>query len=333
MNTASTLIAAVRESGLLAADRPVVVLLSGGRDSSCLLDVAVTIAGPANVYAFHVDYGLRATSGRDAEHCSQLCDRLEVALTIDAVTGGTPATNVQAWARERRYRGARELASRLPAPTVDIATGHTATDQVEGILYRLISSPSRRALLGMRDRDHDLIRPLLAVSREQTGAYCRERGIAWVDDESNDSPKYVRNRIRNELVPLLSELHPGAGRNLLALARILADEYRLLEQLVDDELAAAGPGRPAEIGLERLRTLPDALARMVVQRLADQVWDRPAPGVTRRLEELRALPDGGSAHVDLPGRVRATSRSGRLSFGPTDVKPRDATPTPYTQRP
>ncbi len=170
---------------------------------------------------------------------------------------------MQAWARKLRYDAAALLALSRAA---DIAAGHTATDQVETILYRLASSPSRRALLGMRPRDGNLIRPLLGVTREQTGAYCRERGLGWRDDESNDTDAYARSRVRHGLVPALREIHPGAEQNVLALADQLRDESEVLDLLVDRELA----GTP-QIELARLRAMPAAIARLIVQRLADQV--------------------------------------------------------------
>jgi tRNA(Ile)-lysidine synthase len=181
----------VRDDALLAPGRAVVVLLSGGRDSTCLLDLATTVCGAQAVTALHVNYGLRDSADGDQQHCRELCARLGVELTVQHA--GPPSGNKQAWARELRYRAAALLALSRAA---DIAAGHTATDQVETILYRLASSPSRRALLGMRPREGDLIRPLLRFTREQTGAYCVERGLSWRDDESNDSDAYARGRVR-----------------------------------------------------------------------------------------------------------------------------------------
>src|SRR5439155_25580675 len=135
--------------------------------------------------------------------------------------------------------------------------GHTATDQVETILYRLASSPSRRALLGMRPRGGAVIRPLLRFTREDTAAYCRERGLAWREDASNASDAYARNRIRSGLVPALLEVHPGAQRNVLALAEILRDEADVLDVLVEEVLGTGG----SSVSLSRLRPLPPAVRR------------------------------------------------------------------------
>jgi tRNA(Ile)-lysidine synthase len=164
----------VRESGLLAARRPVVVLLSGGRDSTCLLDLAVAIAGREPVIALHLNYGLRDGADADERHCAELCSRLGVALEVRRPSRPERG-NLQAWARDERYGTAAQIAL---ASGGDVAAGHTATDQVETILYRLASSPSRRALLGMRPREGLLVRPLLEFTRAQTAVYCTAGGGA-----------------------------------------------------------------------------------------------------------------------------------------------------------
>ena len=109
------------------------------------------------------------------------------------------AERVNGASAEREVGVAREGVSRAGAPTrrALVAAGHTATDQVETILYRLAASPGRRALLGMSPREGELVRPLLGLTREETAAYCRERGLAWREDQSNDnSPAYARVQAR-----------------------------------------------------------------------------------------------------------------------------------------
>ncbi len=132
-------------------------MLSGGRDSTCLLDLAVQIAGAGAVSALHVNYGLRAAAAGDERHCASLCTRYDIPLEVRHPVAPTLG-NVQSWARDVRYGAAAQLA--VARGGADVAAGHTATDQVETILYRLASSPSRRALLGMRPREGALVRPL-----------------------------------------------------------------------------------------------------------------------------------------------------------------------------
>ena len=296
----------VRADGLLAEGRSVVVLLSGGRDSTCLLDLAARIAGASAVTALHVNYGLRDTADADERHCAELCERLGVALQVRRPrrAGGSKSGNLQAWARDERYGAAAELATTRGA---DVAAGHTATDQVETILYRLASSPSRRALLGMKPREGLLIRPLLRFTRAQTAAYCEQRGLSWREDQTNDSSAFARGRVRHGLVPALEAVHPAAAANVLALAEILRDEDAVLRALVAEVLE----GRE-QIELPRLRALPVALRRLVVQRLADGAIGRPAPGAAKRADEVAALSDHGTAALDLPHGVRAIAEGGVL---------------------
>ncbi len=293
----------VRQTGLLARGAPVVVLYSGGRDSTCLLDVAARIVGQAGVTALHVNYGLRDAAAEDEQHCRERCRELDLALRVHHPS--LPASgNIQAWARGERYSAAALLADELGS---DIAAGHTASDQVETILYRLASSPSRRALLGMVPRQGRLVRPLLGLTRGQTGDYCLERGLRWREDESNQSDAYARARIRHRLLPILREVHPAAEENILALSAVLRDEAEVLEALVSETLRGE-----ERIELALLRELSPALRRLVVQRLADEAVGGPAPGVARRAEDVAAL--GRDAALDLPSAVRAVVERGVLRF-------------------
>jgi tRNA(Ile)-lysidine synthase len=300
---------AVHEEGLLPPGRPVVAMLSGGRDSVCLLDLAARLRGAELVTALHVNYGLRDDSDADEEHCAALCGRLGVELEIERPRRPEGPGNLQAWARDTRYAAAARLAEGADGL---IATGHTADDQVETILYRLASSPSRRALLGMRPRDGRLVRPLLGFTRTETTAWCEESGLPWRDDPSNDEAAYARNRVRHGLAAALAEVHPAAAQNVLRTAELLRDEAEVLDALVAAELDGGDGSTRNTIELDRLAELPPALRRLVVQQLADRAAGRPVAGAANHAEEVAALRRTGTAMLDLGGGVRAIAERGTL---------------------
>jgi tRNA(Ile)-lysidine synthase len=302
--SSAAVLSRVESGGLLAGPQPVLVMLSGGRDSICLLDLAVRVRGPEAIAALHVNYGLREEAEGDEAHCARLCEQLGVALKVVRPEREEGDGNVQAWARKQRYAAAARLAEERDAV---IAAGHTADDQVETILYRLASSPSRRALLGMRPREDRLVRPLLGITRAETTAYCEERGLAWRDDASNEAGQYKRSLIRRELVPQLERVHPAAKENVLRTAALLREEAELLSSLVDAELR---PGA-GTIAHERFAELHPALRRLVLQRLADEAAGRPVAGAARFAEQVAGLSRGGST-LDLGGGVRAVLEKGVL---------------------
>jgi tRNA(Ile)-lysidine synthase len=304
-----TMLDAVRDGGMLPSGSSLVAMLSGGRDSVCLLDLAQRLLGAGAITALHVNYGLRDDSDADEAHCAALCERLGVRIEVERPLRPEGPGNLQAWARDARYAAAAQLALRTDGL---IATGHTADDQVETILYRLASSPSRRALLGMRAHDGKLVRPLLGFTRAETTAYCEERELAWRDDPSNDQSAYARNRIRHGLAVALAEVHPAAAQNVLRTADLLRDEAEVLDALVAAELDGADGSPRNTIELERLAELAPALRRLVVQQLADRAAGRPVAGAARHAEEVVALRRTGRAMLDLGGGVRAIAERGTL---------------------
>jgi tRNA(Ile)-lysidine synthase len=294
----------VRATGLLPAGADVVVLLSGGRDSVCLLDVAVELGCSAR--ALHVNYGLRAEADDDEVHCRALCERLGVALAVHRASRPEDASgNLQAWARDVRYAAATEMAA-----GEIVAVGHTASDQAETVLYRLAASPGRRALLGMQPRSGHLVRPLLTVTREETGAWCRARGLAWRDDATNASDAFARSRVRHGLLAALEAVDPRAAANVVRTAELLREEAEVLDVVVDTALA----GRD-RVSLLHLADLPPALARLIVRRLAEAATGGLCGRVSGRLEEILALRDDGA--LDVGDGARAVVSGGVLRFEAT----------------
>jgi len=290
-------------------ERSLVVLLSGGRDSVCMLDLAVrSRAAPALVRAVHVNYGLRDDAVEDERFCAELCEALGVELTVSRPRRPEGPGNLQAWARDARYAAAAALAAPGGAT---IVTGHTADDQVETILYRLPSSPSRRALLGMRARDGSLARPLLGTRRQEVTAYLEERGIGWREDRSNLDPAFARNRIRHGLLPELERVHPAAVANVLL--RYAQDRYRHSRLYAGDAAAlAAAPGGRNTIAVERLDELHPALRALFAGAGADAAAGRPVIAYCNAGIAATSGRRTGVAMLDLGGGVRAVVERGVL---------------------
>jgi tRNA(Ile)-lysidine synthase len=267
---------------MIEPGKPLLVLLSGGADSVCLLHLAQSLG--ADVSVLHVNYGLRPSADEDEAFCRTLFADLIVERVRLPDRG-----NMQALARAARY----ELAERHAAG--DYATGHTLSDQAETVLMRLCSSPGRKGLLGMAPRRGRLIRPLLGMTREETRAYCREHGLDWREDSTNADTSFTRARVRHELLPLLERISPGAERTIAETARLLRDEAEALDALL-----------PETDSLAEIAALPPALSRLALRRLAG------APIRTDEILELSGR--GGTVTVDVGHGLRAVVEYGRVRF-------------------
>ena len=314
---------AARASGLIHTGEPLVVLLSGGADSVCLLDCATRLG--ADVSALHVNYGLRPGADADEQFCKVLCDRMAVPLTVEHVTLGEG--NLQAEAREARYALAERLAAERGG---DYAAAHTASDQAETVLYRLAVSPGSRALLGMAPRRGRLVRPLLEATREQTREYCQERGLNWRDDPTNEDPRFARSRLRHEVLPVLRALSPAAERTIAETSFLLRDERQVLERVADEALERLAATAAAAIPLEALTAEQPAVARTMLTRLAER-----ATGGTVALSRADAAGilalgrEGGTQSLDLGGGLRAVVEYGTLRFA-VDGGAAPRVPSPVT---
>jgi tRNA(Ile)-lysidine synthase len=228
----------IREHELIPPGGDVVALVSGGADSTCLWHALRALG--YRVSALHVAHGLRGEeSAEDARFCREV-------LGAEVVEALVPERPTEEALRELRYGFA---ADRLRA------TGHTASDQVETVLYRLVASGNAKGI--KPKREDGVVRPLLTLWREETEAYCRAEALEFRRDSSNTDTR--RGLIREELLPLLRRLHPGAERNLMRLAEQRPTKLDLL-------LASAeGSGR-VDLG-----------QGLTAVREYDRVWLEQAP--------------------------------------------------------
>jgi tRNA(Ile)-lysidine synthase len=222
--------ATIRRHDLIAPGGEVTCLVSGGADSTCLWHVLGELG--YRVAAVHVNHGLR---GDESEEDARFCADVLSATVIDAGDDRSQAST-EAALRAVRYE--------LTAGRGLRVTGHTASDQVETVLYRLVSSGSMKAIKVRRE--DGVVRPLLEVWREDTVRYCEERGLEYRVDSSNADTK--RGLIRDEILPLLRQLHPGADRNLLALAGERPRLPRELERTLAELLASSDGTKAADLG-------------------------------------------------------------------------------------
>ena len=229
----------VRRHELIPPGGEVTCLVSGGADSTCLWHALGSLG--YRVSALHVNHGLR---GAESEEDARFCRELMGAEVVEV----TPA-RTEAELRDLRYAVA---ADRLRA------TGHTASDQVETVLYRLATSGTTRGI--KVKREDGVVRPLLPLWREETEAYCSAAGLPWRTDSTN--PDTVRGLIRAELVPLLRRLHPAAEVNVLR----AVEERRLLPPELGELL-------DAPVGSKRL----DLGGGVQVVREYDGVWLERSP--------------------------------------------------------
>ena len=283
------------------AGTPLVCGVSGGADSMGLL-VLATAAG-CQVTAAHVDHGLRPGSHREAALVAAAAARFGASFRTERVAVAA-GSNLEARARQ----------ARLAALGPGAATGHTADDQAETMLLNLLRGAGLDGLAGMRPGP---AHPVLALRRAELAALCARLGLEVVEDPSNRDPAFLRNRVRHELLPLMSEL---AGRDLVPVlvrqAGLMRDDVELLDSMagalaVEDASALAGA--------------PIALARRRIRQ-----WLRPAgpkpphPPDLATVERVLAVARLEAKACDVGGGRQVRRSAGRLRL--VDAEEQDGPP-------
>jgi hypoxanthine phosphoribosyltransferase len=269
--------------------------VSGGADSLALL-VLASAAGCA-VVAVHVDHGLRPGGAAEAAVVERAARRVGAAFRAERVTVA-PGPNLEA-----RARAARRAV--LPPGA---ATGHTMDDQAETVLLNLLRGAGADGAAGMAPGpDH----PLLGLRRRETRAVCEAVGLDWFEDPSNADPRFLRNRVRHELLPLCAALARRDPVPVLARqARLARDESALLNALAEAAV-------PDPTDTRRLRAAPVALQRRAVRRWLRQAADPAAPDdghppSAAEVGRILAVAGGGPRATELSGGRRVHRSGGRL---------------------
>ena len=302
----------------------VLVAVSGGPDSVALLDVlcALQTRLRLTLTVAHVHHGLRPEADAEADGVARLCATLSVPCRIErvAVRRAPPWEGLEAEARRARH--AALAAAARAAGAVHIATGHTADDQAETVLMRLLQGAGPRGLGGIGPVRGPLVSPLIETRRSEIVAHLDARGLAWADDASNRDPRFLRSRIRHDLLPFMAELTGGSVVEALARAAgtvraLLADLEARARDEVDRDAAVVGEGLVFDVA--RLEGRPRELAAEIVRQAAARLGEtRPQRGsVQRALRRLLGEAPRRRA-VGLGGLV--VERSGRrLRVGPREL--------------
>lgn len=281
------------------ADTGLVLAVSGGRDSTVLLDAVLAVARDRVLVVATFDHGTGDVARQAVRHVRALArtsalpvrvGRLRAAASEHAARPAEAGWRAARWTFLRRVaRGARRERRR-----VLVATGHTADDQMETVAMRLLRGAGARGVAGMYAPTAGVVRPLLATAAADVAAYAHARGLAWVDDPTNASPRHLRNRLRYDLLPALTLVRPGLGEQLLDTAREAA---RWRQQVA----AAAATLMARHAGAPGGSAGPGVVASLV--RLADLAeYDEPAWGVL-----WPALLARAGVRVDRRGTARLTA--------------------------
>ena len=286
---------------------PMLVAVSGGLDSMCLLSLSARWARGREVelVVAHVDHAARVGSELDAAFVSEHARLAQIPCRVLRLDGSHES---EAALRDGRYEVLEALRRELGAEV--ILLGHTRDDQLETVLFRVLRGSGPRGLTGMSERRGALARPLLERRRVELEAWARARGIRWREDPSNQSARYTRNRVRAELLPLLREVVPDAEEGLLRLASLAEQERRPIARaaaaLWDDCRVSEGEGG-LRVDLGRVAApLRPLLAETLDQELATLAGAWRTLGARHR-EAFRDLvsAEGGRRELWLPGSVRA----------------------------
>ena len=324
----------LQEAGLLERTRPLLVAVSGGPDSTALLHLLHTLSDqhPLSLHVAHLNHGLRGEAAEeDAGYVREVAGRLELPVTVEAADVGAyrreHRLSWEAAAREVRYAFLSRTAERVGVATVVL--GHTADDQAETVLLHLLRGSGLQGLRGMlpctfrRSRDVTrrvaLLRPLLRVTREETEAYCRARGLTPRHDPSNLEERYTRNRIRHRLLPSLAQYNPSIREALVRLARTAARDLDFIDRQLQQAWPALVTSEPWGLRVRRDAflalhpSLQAHLLRRAWEELAGESADLTSTQVEAMMDQVRE--EGAGRSLSLGRGVRFHTGYEELTLG------------------
>jgi tRNA(Ile)-lysidine synthase len=265
------------------------VACSGGKDSMALADAAIEVAGGAHVVVLAIDHGLQAETRAVSENVAQWARSRGAAAVVEPVTVASPS---EADARAARYAALDELGDRLGV--VAILLGHTARDQAETVLMRILRGTGPAGLVGIPAVRERYVRPLLALERSEITAYVVERGLPVWSDPMNADVKYLRTRVRRELLPRLREENPQVDAALVRLAASAGEWLEVIDAL-------ARPLATLPIDCKALRAHPAAVRKRALSLALDALDIDHDSTHLDALDQVALSDARGEIMVDLPG--------------------------------
>ncbi|MFQ5669370.1 MAG: tRNA lysidine(34) synthetase TilS [Acidobacteriota bacterium] len=341
MDVYATFLETIRRHRLLKAGDRVLVAVSGGSDSTALLHLFLSLRRSRlaiDLAIAHVDHGTRGPEAReDAAFVDSMARREGLQISLHRLPPSPGNGASEDHLRAGRLSCLWQAAQRWPA--THLALGHTRDDQTETVLLNLMRGAGRRGLGGMPiiraagpsgapagPAGPALIRPLLRLPRASLREWLAQKGIPWRVDSSNREPRYLRNRLRHELLPLLEELRPGSGAAIARAAHLLQEDEVFLSDLARQAAGMMESGERARLSTSRLRRLAPPLARRVLRRAArgrgggDAARGRVAwvPGAVQVDSVLRLVRSRRTGHVDLGQGVVARVGRSAVTFAGTN---------------
>jgi tRNA(Ile)-lysidine synthase len=293
----------------------IAVALSGGLDSTVLLDAAIRIAGSSRCIALHVHHGLSPHADQWLTHCEAFALKRGVDFAAQRVEVlHDLGVSVEAAARDARYRALEMLCAQHGVHTLWLA--QHADDQAETVLLQLLRGAGLPGLAAMAPEymppgaATTRVRPLLHLLRAQLDQYARARALTWIEDESNADTRYARNALRHDIVPALAIQFPGFRDALARTAAHAASAQRLLDELARIDLAAAARDEGRALSRDALLALDDERAQNMLRYWMRSLY-LPAASTARlsdALRQLREASDGHNLRVDHAGQALRSYR-------------------------
>ncbi|MBQ8797897.1 MAG: tRNA lysidine(34) synthetase TilS [Oscillospiraceae bacterium] len=293
------LLAFIRRYEMVQPGDHVVCALSGGADSVALVYAMKLLAEKLEitVSAAHFNHCLRgAESDADEAFVREFCDLHDIPLAVGSGAVAPGKKGLEAAARNARYAFLKTLPGK-------IATAHTADDNAETVLMHLVRGTGLKGLGGICPINNNIIRPMLDVTREDVLAFVQEYHLRYVNDSSNATDQFLRNRLRHHVMPLLRQENPRIGENLSAMALRLCADAQYLDTLATEN---------ATTDVEKLRKLPEALRLRVLGKLLED-WGVAEPEAEHiALADKLVFSDKPSAKAAFPGGVTVSRCYGKL---------------------